>query len=141
MSTTILHHWKPGMDLPYVTCLGKNRLLAISLPASWIKADRSGEPVLLPPAIRMIDRVRALFVRQQQMTPGFIISLRQGMGLTQEEFGKKLGVTKMTISRWECGRMVPSALASSAIHALQAKAGAEGIIIHGDKGRQAKVRH
>ncbi len=109
MTSTIANAWKPGMDLPYVISFGPGSMLAIALRAEWLKADRSGQPLLLPPAVRAIDRLRAVFTNQQRLTPGFIISLREAMGLTQTEFGRKLGVSKMTVSRWECGRMRPAA--------------------------------
>jgi DNA-binding transcriptional regulator YiaG len=121
------------MDLPYVVPLGDGRMLAIELFATWLKPDRSGQPLLLPPAIRAVDRLRAVFARQERMTPGFIVSLREGMGLTQAEFGKKVGVSKMTVSRWECGRMEPSPSAALEIQKLQAHAKRQGVRIDGDK--------
>ena len=38
----------------------------------------------------------------------FIAELRKEQGLTQEQFGKKLGVTNKTVSRWETGSYLPS---------------------------------
>jgi len=125
--------WKPGQDLPYVISLGDGGMLAISLPAQWLRADRSGEPLLLPPAVRAIDRLRAVFAKRQPMTPGFISSLREGIGLTQEQFGAKLGVSKMTVSRWERGTMRPRPSAVAAIHALQKQASRAGVRIHGER--------
>ena len=108
MATKLTTTWKPGMDLPYVLPFGEQGMLAITLRAAWLKADRSGQPLLLPPAVRALDRLRAVFAAQETLTPGFIVSLREAVGLTQEQFGRKLGVSKMTVSRWECGRMRPS---------------------------------
>jgi DNA-binding transcriptional regulator YiaG len=121
--------WKPGMDLPYVEPLGEDGILAISLRAAWLKADRSGQPLLLPAAVRALDRLRALFANQDELTPGFVISLRGAMGLTQAEFGRKLGVSKMTVSRWECGRMRPGAVVAAAIRNLQKKTRRAGVRI------------
>jgi DNA-binding transcriptional regulator YiaG len=129
MTTATLVHWKPGTDLPYVLSLGDGRMLAIALDAAWLKPDRAGNPLLLPPALRALDQLRAVFANQTQLTPGFIASLREGMGLTQSEFAQKLGVSKMTISRWECARMRPSRAAGDAILALQAQARREGVKI------------
>ncbi len=39
----------------------------------------------------------------QVRTGRFIAALRKREGLTQEELGKKLGVTNKTVSRWETG--------------------------------------
>lgn len=119
------------MDLPYIVSFGENAMLAISLRAAWLKPDRSGQPLLLPPAVRALDRLRALFTKQGTLSPGFIVSLRQAMGLTQEQFGRKLGVSKMTVSRWECGRMRPSHSTTAAIRNLQLRAQQEGVKIDG----------
>src|SRR5450432_4149427 len=113
MTTKTPTTWKPGMDLPYVMPFGERGMLAISLRAAWLKPDRSGRPLLLPPAVRALDRLRAVFAAQDQLTPGFIVSLREAIGLTQEQFGHKVGVSKMTVSRWECGKMRPSLSAST----------------------------
>ena len=40
-----------------------------------------------------------------------IKTLRLSMGLTQEEFAHRLGVTLCTVNRWENNRVVPSRLA------------------------------
>jgi DNA-binding transcriptional regulator YiaG len=108
-------------------------MLAIALQAKWLKPDRSGQPLLLPPAVRAVDRLRAVFTNQEKLTPGFIVSLREAMGLTQGEFGQKLGVSKITVSRWECGRMQPGATMASAILKLQATARRKGVMIDGQK--------
>jgi len=121
------------MDLPYVATLGEGAMLAISLPASWVKADRSGDPLLLPPAVRALDRLRALFTNQEKTTPGFIVNLREAMRLTQEQFARRLGVSKMTVSRWECGRMTPGESAVAAIRELQAESRRAGVKIDGER--------
>ncbi|MBW4684478.1 MAG: helix-turn-helix domain-containing protein [Komarekiella atlantica HA4396-MV6] len=47
-----------------------------------------------------------------------IRELRQEMGLTQEKFAAKLGVTFPTINRWENGRSQPSPLAMEKVVSL-----------------------
>ena len=136
MATASAHapmKWKPGADLPYVVPLGDGSMLAINLAAAWVKADRSGQPVLLPPAVRALDRLRAVFAAQDRLTPGVIVSLREAMALTQSEFARRLGVSKMTVSRWECGRMRPSREAGEAILRLKAEARRSGVRIDGEK--------
>lgn len=39
----------------------------------------------------------------------FIAKLRKEAGLTQEQFGEKVGVTNKTVSRWETGTYLPPA--------------------------------
>lgn len=43
----------------------------------------------------------------QMKTGKFIAFLRKEKGLTQEQLGKKLGVTNKTVSRWENGNYMP----------------------------------
>ena len=124
--------WKEGTDLPYVLPTDEG-MLALRLPARWLRADRSGEPLLLPPAVRALDRLRALFANRGTLTPGFIVSLRGAMGLTQAEFGRKVGVSKMTVSRWECGRMSPGGAAINRLRQLQRTAQREGVCIDGQR--------
>jgi len=47
-----------------------------------------------------------------------IKDLRRGLGLTQEQFAAKVGVTFSTVNRWENGRGAPSPLAMRQIEAL-----------------------
>jgi DNA-binding transcriptional regulator YiaG len=133
MNPTMMSNWKPGMDLPYVLSLAPGRFLAISLPAAWLKADPSGKPLLLPPAVRALERVRAVFAQQASITPGFIVRLREALDLTQTQFGRKLRVSKMTVSRWECGRIHPSPAAIRKLHLLQSQARRAGVTIDGEK--------
>ena len=74
MATATMKSWKPGMALPYVVSFGKDGMLAILLRAAWLRPDRSGRPLLLPPAVRAIDRLRAVFTAQENVTPGFLIT-------------------------------------------------------------------
>lgn len=135
MEATTLNAWKPGTDLPYVVRVGAEGMLAILLPAAWLKEGRAGEPLLLPPAVRALDRLRAMFKSEAAVTPGFLLSLREALGLTQEEFGRKLGVSKMTFSRWERGRMHPGESATHAVRKLQRQAQRAGVRIDGRRKR------
>lgn len=51
----------------------------------------------------------------QSMTPSEIKQARLALGLTQQQFAVKLGVTVSTVSRWESGISKPSPLAVKAI--------------------------
>jgi len=48
----------------------------------------------------------------------FIAQLRKEQGLTQEQLGKKTGVTNKTVSRWETGTYLPPADALLAMSEL-----------------------
>jgi DNA-binding transcriptional regulator YiaG len=45
--------------------------------------------------------------------------LRQRLGLTQEQFAARLGVTFVTANRWEMGRSTPTGLSKKALDALE----------------------
>jgi DNA-binding transcriptional regulator YiaG len=47
-----------------------------------------------------------------------IRALRNRLGLTQEEFAHRLGVTFSTVNRWENGHAKPSKLALRALRSL-----------------------
>jgi putative transcriptional regulator len=59
--------------------------------------------------------------------PRLVRALRERMGLTQEKFAARLGVTFPTINRWENGRARPSPLALKQIEDL--------LLGFGEKGR------
>lgn len=52
-------------------------------------------------------------------------NLRAKLGLTQEQFAAKVGVTWSTVNRWENGRGKPSPLAMRQIHDLRNRRGPE----------------
>ena len=52
-----------------------------------------------------------------------IRTLRQKLGMTQEEFAHEIAVTVSTVNRWENAHAEPSKLAWKAIHDLAHKRG------------------
>ena len=62
----------------------------------------------------------------QANIPRLVRELRDRMGLTQEKFAAKLGVTFPTINRWENGRAKPSPLALKQIEELLCDVGERG---------------
>jgi len=63
----------------------------------------------------------------QSTDPAALIrEVRGRLGLTQEKFAARLGVTLPTINRWENGRTKPSPLAIRTLRDLVASMGAEG---------------
>jgi DNA-binding transcriptional regulator YiaG len=50
-----------------------------------------------------------------------IKALRESLGISQQEMSTRLGVSLMTISRWERGISIPSNLAGEKLQALKAK--------------------
>jgi putative transcriptional regulator len=58
--------------------------------------------------------------------PRLIRNLREKTGLTQEKFATKLGVTLLTVNRWENGRTKPSPLAMQKVEELLRSIGGKG---------------
>lgn len=55
-----------------------------------------------------------------------VCELRQRIGLSQEKFAAKLGVTFSTVSRWERQRAMPSPMAFDRMRELLEKMGDRG---------------
>ena len=126
--------WSAGSDLPYVMRLPDQRSVALTLPAEWVIRDKTGVTCLRPPAVRWLDRMRSLFTGiRPTPTAGFIRTLREALNLTQQQFGERLGVGKMSVSRWERGTMKPAEPAVKAMVRLRAAALHRGLLVDADK--------
>ena len=71
-------------------------------------------------------KIPKLKVLSQQQISQLVSSLRQELGLTQEEFANSLGVVFSTINRWENGRTYPSPVALKLIEAKLEEMGERG---------------
>lgn len=133
-STSIHRHWKQGDDFPFVMRLPGQRAVAMMIPGEWVAVDRSDEVAFRPAAVRWLDRMRALFMRKiEHASPGLVRSLREAMDLTQEQLATRLGVTKMTVSRWERGTMKPSETALHNLVRLRDRAVRRGLQVDGNQ--------
>jgi len=65
-------------------------------------------------------------VTDRNNTATLVRELRRRLGLTQEKFAARLGVTFPTINRWENGKATPSPLAMKQIVDLVRDMGDEG---------------
>ena len=83
-------------------------------------------PLALGRKPRHATRDKARLVARRLLTPGtmpentknLIRSLRQQLGMTQEEFAHEIAVTVSTVNRWENSHAEPSKLAWKAIREL-----------------------
>jgi len=57
----------------------------------------------------------------QQDVPKMVRELRVALGLTQEQFAAKIGMTVATVNRWEKDRGKPCPLAMHQLEKLQRK--------------------
>lgn len=67
--------------------------------------------------------IKRLLAMNQPQIGQLIRELRLEIGLTQEQFAAKLGVTYSSINRWENGRSKPSPLALQKIKGMLQKIG------------------
>src|SRR2546425_8713026 len=101
---------------------GPRRYLAASasfLPPCW--GERRVEPRGRAPLLvarRLLSRAR-----MPETTRSLIRTLRQQLGMTQEEFAHQIAVTVSTVNRWENAHAEPSKLAWKAIRDLAAQRG------------------
>ena len=72
----------------------------------------------------MIDEVSS--EPHPQDSAALILELRQRLGLTQEQFAARLGVTFPTVNRWENRRAKPSRLALQSVRGLLEQMGESG---------------
>jgi DNA-binding XRE family transcriptional regulator len=103
----------------------------LEIPGRWVTRDRSGETGFLPQAVYLLDRVRALAISASDRPPrpGYIRSLRQALGMTQADFAARVGVDKLTVSRWERGAVRPRPESLGAIERLRKRAARRGVTV------------
>jgi putative transcriptional regulator len=58
--------------------------------------------------------------------PILVRTLRRRLGLSQKQFGEKLGVVFQTVNNWENGRTMPTRMAQMLIRQQLEKMGEEG---------------
>jgi transcriptional regulator with XRE-family HTH domain len=76
--------------------------------------------------------VRALAMRPSvPPSPAYLAALRDALGMTQQELGRRIGRSKLTVSRWERGTLRPSREALAKLHALAADLKRRGIVLAG----------
>ena len=118
-------------DFPYTMRMPDGRTVCVEIPGRWVTADRGGTPAFEPEAVAFLDRIRAVFRSALDVppSPGYVTRLREGLGLTQKELGERIGVDKMTVSRWERGTLRPSGESLAALEKLRREATRKGVAI------------
>ena len=74
------------------------------------------------------------------MNPNQIRSLRQTTGLTQQQFADLLGVSFVTLNRWENGQTKPSAMGAAKLQELSGKQPSMTGLAAAEEGRSEPVR-
>jgi putative transcriptional regulator len=112
----------PAIARCYRLAQGTRRDLATS--AGFLPPDR-GERRVGPRERAPLLVARRLLSRapMPDSTRSLIRTLRQQLGMTQEEFAHQIAVTVSTVNRWENSHAEPSKLAWKAIRDLAAQRG------------------
>lgn len=122
-------------DVPYTMKLPDGRTVYVEVPGRWTAEAKGYGVGFLPEGVAFLDRVRALAVRLDRApSPGYITALREALGLTQAELGERIGVDKMTVSRWERGELHPSAEPLAVLERVRREAARRGVVIGGHEG-------
>src|SRR5438105_12103676 len=95
---------------PYVARLPDGRYFAVELPAGAAETDPlTGEVILQPPAIHLLDRLRALLSPlPANTTPARLRTLREALGLGPEELAALLHLEAAEVEGWESGKSKPT---------------------------------
>jgi DNA-binding transcriptional regulator YiaG len=130
------HPRAPGLsrpDYPFVMKLPDGRRLFVEIPGRWVAEDRGGEPAFVPEAVEFLDKIQAMAtsISDRAPSPAFITALREGLGLTQRQLGQRIGVDKMTVSRWERGELRPGPESLAALEKVRREATHKGVIVAG----------
>lgn len=80
-------------------------------------------------------------ILEQPEVSHLLRSLRQLMGLTQEQFAAVLGVTYTTVNRWENARMQPSPLALKQLRTLLQEMSLSPEREQAEQSRQLLIRY
>ncbi len=117
-------------DVPWTMRLADGRTIAVEIPRRWTTHDRDGSLALLPPAVRFLDQLQVAFSPlRTPPSPAYIRTLREALSLTQTQLGDRLGVAKITVSRWERGDLRPGAQSLAKLDALRRHCIKEGIAL------------
>jgi DNA-binding transcriptional regulator YiaG len=125
-------HEPLATGIPYTVNLPDGRIVFVEVPRHMVKQDRSGELAFTPDGVRLLDRVRALSLQPSRApSPAYLAALRESLGMTQAELGRAIGRDKLTISRWECGTLRPSAESLEKLYALARRRKHAGVVLAG----------
>ena len=117
--------------IDYILSLPDGRQMYVELPWEFALRGRDGELLLRPAGARHLEAIRVLATREfASISPAHLITLRQALDFTQEEFGHAVGVDKMTVSRWERGTRNPGAESLRKIKSLREKHAKQGVLLH-----------
>lgn len=119
-------------DMPYTMKLPDGRTVFVEVPGRYCVRERGGKPGFTPAGARFLDRVMVMAAKVPPApTPAYIRTLREALGLTQTQFGQRVGVDKMTVWRWERGQIKPRGNSLKGVEAMRRAAVQKGVLLAG----------
>lgn len=94
--------------------MASNLRLAVEAVKRSVSEGPRGPPLSLDPSVT--------FGYHRSMTPTGLRRIRKALGLTQEKLAKVLGVTRLSVTRWETGTRSISGMAARLIQRIAAEA-------------------
>jgi DNA-binding transcriptional regulator YiaG len=130
---------KPVIETVFIQEIYPECRVAARVPMR--RNPETGELSYTGTAMRTLDRLRSVIQDvTASSTSGHIVSLREALGMTQQQFATRLKVTSQTVSRWERGEVRPNERALAAMRRLQATARRKGIAVPLAKPRKGGKR-
>lgn len=116
---------------PYVTRLPDGRYFAVEFPAGSAETDPlTGEVILQPPAINLLDRLRALLSPLPANTaPGRLRILRDALGLGRDELAAILNTEAPEVEAWESGKRKPTLELLAALEQIRQRSVRAGVLL------------
>ncbi|SRR6266487_403500 len=119
IGTTVatVSRWESGVVFPspyfrkkLSTHFGKNLAELGLVESGFAENNGSQDQKDVEPQERSEDAQREPSVKKSEdATPNYLLrNMREKQGLTQEELAEELGITRVTVSRWESGVTVPN---------------------------------
>lgn len=116
--------------VPYTMSLPDGMTVFVRIPRDYVTYDRTGEMMFTPQGGHFLDRIRALAMETPQSpSPGYIVTVRQALKLTQAEFARKLGYSLVSVKKWEAGDVQPGKKAIASLRNLVRSMSRKGVVI------------
>jgi DNA-binding XRE family transcriptional regulator len=118
-------------DQPYVARLPDGRYFVVEFPAgSAATVPRTGEVILQPPVIRLLDLLRALLAPlQANTTLGRLPTLRDAMSVGQDELAALLHLEAVEVEAWELGKSKPTLEYLTALEQIRQRTVRAGVLL------------
>lgn len=99
---------------------------AVTVPAGFLRCGGCGKELWRPDQVEAAHRAAAALVRRDEglLMPEEIRSIREELGLTQEEFEQLLRAGKKTVTRWETGEVFQARTADELMRVIRDVPGA-----------------